>query len=402
MIRLFAPLLGLLLWLAASVAQAECVAPGELQGAIDRLAQGTTKVERLKLGGDCLVGGSAGEQRSKLRVTVTASPHSNGVSRPARNAAERQRAQRAQAALEASVDRDALVLRTADPAALYITPQRILTFRFDLVFERVLATSATASAGELEVAFETPCVSHIWLWSRDPLKDKRARLTRKDGFGVEYRLVGEEKGRIVDNTLADPFYATFEWNPDTGGQKQRIHVTMDASGTRSYRLIELVNRCADGQLPSRKGALLKLKVGYPLVGGGVGFRSEGPSGHYGVSLEYDYYLWDATSDRHVGTHLFGVDWRGGPELANGVSVMASVSGGLALKDGGLSLYYMPKLVFGRRGSGLGIGLGMLAIRGDDRHDVTWMLSAEWGMMFGEDPSLAARPPDREPAEPGAR
>lgn len=393
MTRFFAWLPALAIWLWASAAAAECLASGELEGAIDRLARGASKVERLKLGGDCLVGGSAGEKRSTLRVQVSAFPHSNGVKRPARNAGESQRATRAASALQATVEGSSLSLRAADPGALFITTKRIYTFRFELTFERVLATSAAASAGELEVAFETPCVSHIWLWSRDPTKEGRAKLSRKDGFAVEYRLVGDLNGRVVDTTLADPYYATFEWNPDTGGKKQRIHVTLDANGTRTFRLVELVNRCADGQLPSRKGAVLKLKVGYPLVGAGVGYRSEGPAGHYGVSLEYDYYLWDASSDEHVGTHLFGIDWRGGPEFGNGIAVAASVSGGVAMKQGNAALYYMPKLVFGRRGSGLGVGVGMLGIRDDHGHDITWMLSAEWGMMFGEDPSLAARPPD---------
>lgn len=385
------------LW--AGQARAECVEPAQLQQAIDRLATGLSNREHLKLAADCLASNAPAGRSSRLQVQVTAWPHSNGIKRPARNTLEQQRAQAAAQALQASIEGEAVLLQVRDPAALYMTPQRIYTFRFDLAFERILTAQASAASGELEVAFETPCISQIWLWSQKPEKAQRAQLTREDGFNVEYRMVGEVHGGLIDETLQPPHYATFEWAPNTGGKRQRIHITLDAAGTRSYRLVELVNRCADGQRPSREGVLLKLKIGYPLMGAGVGLRSEGPSGHYSASLEYDYYLWGIADDPQVGSHLIGLDLRGGPELGAGFTLQASVGAGVALLDGQAAAYYQPKLILGRRGSGLSVGLGLLGMRGGAESSLTWLLTAEWGLVLGEDPSLAARPPEGPEAQP---
>lgn len=376
-------LVGLVLLASHSAALAgECVSSYALEGAIDRLARGEASTVQLPLAADCLSGGY-GTSGFTLEVDDKAFPQSDGIKRPARSRTERKRAAVATKALISTIKGNNLVLRIKNRKTLYMTPREIYTFRVELTFKRVLTTSTTATAGELDAAYDSPCVSFIWLWSRDPQFESRRKLSSKDGFGVEFRLLGPRKGRVLDTTMTSPHYATFRWFPDTGGERQRIHVTIKANGTRVYREVDLKNECSNRLvLPPRSGTLLKLKVGYPLVGAGLGYQAEGPHMHFGVSMDYDYYIYDLYKSERMGSHILSFDWRAGPDLTN-FAMLASVSGGIALKDNRFSAYYSPRLIFAQRGTSLSLQVGAAMFDGDGRKDLTWLVVVEWAGIFGD-------------------
>jgi len=279
-------------------------------------------------------------------------------------------------------------LRLIDRNRLFVDPKNpTATFTFRVKVQRMEESTAAASAADLDATAGSPCRSIIRLTSqlsKAPLQltADKYRVT-SDPSEAELQAVGilDLKGLLGANHAA-----TFDWAPGTGGMSQPITLILDGPAGRQTTSALITNKCAAPvALPqqAKEGLSTRLRVGYPLVGVGVGYDHLAPDFMWsaGMNYDYDYSRDEADETDKVGPHMFSLTWRAGPVVGD-VGLLADATLGVVLLDAGAALSFSPRFVLASRKLPLQAGVGLLGIwDGGDQSETSGLAFVEWVLMW---------------------
>ena len=279
-------------------------------------------------------------------------------------------------------------VRLLDRAKLFVDPRNpTATFIYRLKVSRLEVSSAAGSAMDLDTAAISPCRSIIRLTSR--LSKTPLQLTA-DKYQVTSEPSASELATVgsldLKGLLGPEHAATFEWAPGTGGLSQPITLMVDGPAGRQTASALLTNKCAAPvALPpkAKEGLSTRVRLGYPLVGVGVGYDHVAPDFMWsaGMGYDYDYSRDEASETENPGPHMFSLNWRAGP-IVGDVGLLADVALGAVVREAGAALVFSPRFIVAPTTFPIQLGAGLFGIwDGGDQSETSGLVFGEWVKLW---------------------
>lgn len=364
-----------------------CIHDEDLDPLIRRFAEGTTTRGNLQVweGDNCDREVPPAAKLSNPQVEVYLRP---GEDPRKRSKEEQILADQAARAIEVRGVGGKVELRLVDRSKLFVDPKNATaTFIFRVKVSRLEESVAAASAADLDATAGSPCRSIIRLTSqlsKTPLQltPDKYRVT-SDPTPAELASVG---ALDLAGLLGPTHAAVFDWAPGTGGQSQPLTIVVDGPAGRQTTSTLITNKCAaPSVLPEKpqEGLSTRVRLGYPLLGLGVGYDQISPNFMWSASMNYDYdYSRDeADETEKPGPHMFSLSWRAGPVVGD-IGLLADATLGAGLLDSGAALVFSPRFVVAPRGLPLQLGAGLFGVwDGGDRSETSGLAFGEWVLLW---------------------